>query len=138
MIWQMLQAILLGAILVYLIMVAQFQSLNCHPFYYISLQFPFGSLQEDDRINNLLARLFQHGINGFMILMGTVVNNGIVFVDYTNKLRIQGLDKRTALIVTGKTRMRTNSYDSINNNSFNECYGYFHRMREMQCRRVWQ
>ena len=43
---------------------------------------------------------------GFMILMGTVVNNGIVFVDYTNKLRIQGLDKRTALIVTGKTRMR--------------------------------
>ena len=41
-----------------------------------------------------------------MILMGTVVNNGIVFVDYTNKLRIQGLDKRTALIVTGKTRMR--------------------------------
>ena len=46
---------------------------------------------------------------GFMILMGTVVNNGIVFVDYTNKLRIQGLDKRTALIVTGKTRMRSMS-----------------------------
>ena len=43
---------------------------------------------------------------GFMILMGTVVNNGIVFVDYVNKLRIQGVDKRTALIATGKTRMR--------------------------------
>ena len=38
--------------------------------------------------------------------MGTVVNNGIVFVDYANKLRIQGVDKKTALIVTGKTRMR--------------------------------
>ena len=43
---------------------------------------------------------------GFMILMGPVVNNGIVFVDYANKLRIQGVDKKTALIVTGKTRMR--------------------------------
>ncbi len=43
---------------------------------------------------------------GFMILMGTVVNNGIVFVDYTNQLRIQGVDKHTALIATGETRMR--------------------------------
>ena len=43
---------------------------------------------------------------GFMILMGTVVNNGIVFVDYVNKLRIQGVDKHTALIATGETRMR--------------------------------
>jgi HAE1 family hydrophobic/amphiphilic exporter-1 len=38
--------------------------------------------------------------------MGTVVNNGIVFVDYVNQLRIGGLDRRNALIATGKTRMR--------------------------------
>ena len=43
---------------------------------------------------------------GFTILMGTVVNNGIVFVDYANQLRIGGLDRREALIATGKTRMR--------------------------------
>ena len=43
---------------------------------------------------------------GFMILMGTVVNNGIVFVDYANKLRIGGVEKRAALVGTGKTRMR--------------------------------
>lgn len=43
---------------------------------------------------------------GFMILMGTVVNNGIVFVDYVNQLRIGGMSKREALIETGKTRMR--------------------------------
>ena len=43
---------------------------------------------------------------GFLVLMGTVVNNGIVFVDYTNQLRLGGLDRRTALIATGKTRMR--------------------------------
>ena len=38
--------------------------------------------------------------------MGTVVNNGIVFVDYVNQLRIGGMSKREALIETGKTRMR--------------------------------
>ena len=38
--------------------------------------------------------------------MGTVVNNGIVFVDYTNQLRIGGMRRRDALIATGKTRMR--------------------------------
>ena len=38
--------------------------------------------------------------------MGTVVNNGIVFVDYVNQLRIKNVEKRTALIVTGKTSMR--------------------------------
>jgi HAE1 family hydrophobic/amphiphilic exporter-1 len=43
---------------------------------------------------------------GFSILMGTVVNNGIVFVDYVNQLRIGGMDRRSALIATGKTRMR--------------------------------
>ena len=43
---------------------------------------------------------------GFLILMGTVVNNGIVFVDYANQLRIGGLERRDALVATGKTRMR--------------------------------
>jgi multidrug efflux pump subunit AcrB len=43
---------------------------------------------------------------GFAVLMGTVVNNGIVFVDYTNQLRLGGMEKRAALIATGKTRMR--------------------------------
>ena len=43
---------------------------------------------------------------GFLVLMGTVVNNGIVFVDYTNQLRAGGMTRRDALIATGKTRMR--------------------------------
>ncbi len=43
---------------------------------------------------------------GFIVLMGTVVNNGIVFVDYANQLRIGGMERRAALIATGKTRMR--------------------------------
>ena len=43
---------------------------------------------------------------GFIVLMGTVVNNGIVFVDYANQLRLGGMERRAALIATGKTRMR--------------------------------
>ena len=38
--------------------------------------------------------------------MGTVVNNGIVFVDYANQLRLGGLERHAALVATGKTRMR--------------------------------
>ena len=43
---------------------------------------------------------------GFLILAGVVVNNGIVFVDYVNQLRMDGMEKRAALIETGKSRMR--------------------------------
>lgn len=101
---QLLLAILLGFLLVYLVMVAQFQSL-LSPFiiiFTIPLAFTGGMIG---------LMLFHRQISaialmGFMILMGTVVNNGIVFVDYVNKLRMQGVEKRTALIATGKTRMR--------------------------------
>lgn len=35
---------------------------------------------------------------GFLVLMGVVVNNGIVFVDYANQLRIGGLERTDALV----------------------------------------
>ena len=43
---------------------------------------------------------------GFLVLAGVVVNNGIVFVDYANQLRLEGMEKREALLETGVTRMR--------------------------------
>ena len=43
---------------------------------------------------------------GFAVLMGTVVNNGIVFVDYVNQLRRGGMGKHDALVAAGRTRMR--------------------------------
>lgn len=104
MIEQLLLAIALGLLLIYLVMVAQFQSL-LSPFiilFTVPLAFTGGMI-------GLL--IFGHQISaialmGFMILMGTVVNNGIVFVDYVNQLRIQGIEKSQALIITGKERMR--------------------------------
>ena len=85
-------------------MVAQFQSL-LSPFiiiFTIPLAFTGGMLGLAVFGKSISAM----SLMGFMILMGTVVNNGIVFVDYANQLRMAGVDKRTALIATGKTRMR--------------------------------
>ena len=104
MVIQMSKVLLLGLALIYLVMVAQFQSL-LSPFiilFTIPLAFTGGmlGLLIFDRSISAIALM------GFMILMGTVVNNGIVFVDYTNQLRMQGVEKHMALIATGKTRMR--------------------------------
>lgn len=104
MINQLLLAILLGLVLVYLVMVAQFQSL-LSPFiilFTVPLAFTGGMIG----LMLFGKQISAMALMGFMILMGTVVNNGIVFVDYANKLRLQGIEKRTALIATGKTRMR--------------------------------
>ena len=93
---QLVQALALGLLLIYLVMVAQFQSL-LSPFiiiFTIPLAFTGGML-------GLLAfgqSISAMSMMGFMILMGTVVNNGIVFVDYANKLRIGGVEKRAALV----------------------------------------
>ncbi|MBO5324296.1 MAG: efflux RND transporter permease subunit [Oscillospiraceae bacterium] len=104
MVLQMGLLIALGCLFIYLIMVAQFQSL-LSPFivlFTVPLAFTggmFGLIITGEQLS-LLALM------GFALLMGTVVNNGIVFVDYVNQLRIGGMDRRSALIATGKTRMR--------------------------------
>ena len=95
---------LLAIVFIYLIMVAQFQSL-LSPFivmFTIPLAFTGGLLTLFLTGNpiSLIAML------GFLVLTGVVVNNGIVFVDYTNQLRDRGIDKKEALVLAGKTRMR--------------------------------
>lgn len=104
MVEQMVKMLALGLLFIYLVMVAQFQSL-LSPFiilFTVPLAFTGG----------LIGLLIGHeqlsimSLIGFLVLMGTVVNNGIVFVDYVNQLRIAGFEKREALLITGKTRMR--------------------------------
>ncbi|WP_165247240.1 efflux RND transporter permease subunit [Adlercreutzia sp. ZJ141] len=101
---QMLLLLLLGFVLIYLVMVAQFQSL-LSPFiilFTVPLAFTgglFALVIGGEQLSML-------SLMGFAVLMGTIVNNGIVFVDYVNRLRIGGMDKREALVAAGKTRMR--------------------------------
>lgn len=96
--------VLLAIVFIYLIMVAQFQSL-LSPFivmFTIPLAFTGGLLALIFTGNDLslIAML------GFLVLSGVVVNNGIVFVDYANQLRGEGKKIKEALIITGRTRMR--------------------------------
>jgi multidrug efflux pump subunit AcrB/peptidoglycan hydrolase CwlO-like protein len=104
MIEQMALVLALGLVLVYLIMVAQFQSL-LSPFiilFTVPLAFTGGFLG----LKFTGEPISMMALMGFLVLMGTVVNNGIVYVDYTNQLRIGGLSRHDALIAAGKTRMR--------------------------------
>ena len=101
---QMIQWLALALPLVYLVMVAQFQSL-LSPFivlFTIPLAFTGGMIG----LLGIGEQLSMMSLMGFIVLMGTVVNNGILFVDYTNQLRLGGMERRDALIATGKTRMR--------------------------------
>lgn len=94
----------LGIVLMYLIMVAQFQSL-LSPFiilFTIPLAFTGGfmGLWMSGSDVSVIAML------GFVMLAGIIVNNGIVLVDYTNQLRREGMEKREAMLEAGRTRLR--------------------------------
>lgn len=94
----------LALVFMYLIMVAQFQSL-LSPFiimFTIPLAFTGGfmGLIAAEKEVSVIAMI------GFIMLSGIIVNNGIVLVDYTNQLRGEGMEKREALIQAGKDRLR--------------------------------
>lgn len=101
---QLYQMLALALVFIYLIMVAQFQSL-LSPFiimFTIPLAFTggfLGLLLADMEIS-VIAMI------GFVMLSGIIVNNGIVLVDYTNQLRREGMEKREALVQAGKDRLR--------------------------------
>lgn len=101
---QMMLMLLVGLILVYLDMVAQFQSLRS-PFiviFTIPLAFTGGMLAllicgQDVSVVSMM---------GFVMLMGVVVNNAIVLVDCINRFRLEGIDMESAVIEAGAVRMR--------------------------------
>ena len=96
--------LLLGVLLVYFIMVAQFQSLKS-PFivmFTIPLAFTGGliALLLCNETISIIAMI------GFVMLVGVIVNNGIVLVDYINQLRLAGTERVEAIVEAGVTRMR--------------------------------
>lgn len=101
---QLVLMLLLAVIFIYLIMVAQFQSL-LSPFiimFSIPLAFTGGfiALFATGQELSIIAML------GFIMLAGLIVNNGIVLIDYINQARRQGMGKKEAIIDAGKTRVR--------------------------------
>ncbi len=101
---QLMLMLVLALIFMYLIMVAQFQSL-LSPFiimFTIPLAFTGGfmGLYLSNSEVSVIA------VIGFVMLSGIIVNNGIVLVDYINQLREEGMPKKEAILNAGKTRMR--------------------------------
>lgn len=101
---ELFKMLALALVFMYLIMVAQFQSLRS-PFiimFTVPLAFTGG-----------LLALWLAGMSvsviamiGFVMLSGIIVNNGIVYIDYTNQLIAEGLAINEALVEAGKTRIR--------------------------------
>ena len=101
---QMVEMLLVGFLLIYLVMVAQFQSLRS-PFiiiFTVPLAFTGGMLAL------LLTRqpISVVSMMGFIMLMGIIVNNGIVLVDCINRFRLEGMGMSEAIINAGAVRMR--------------------------------
>jgi len=96
--------LLLGVLIVYLIMVAQFQSLLSPliVMFVVPLAFTggFAALAIFGFEVSMVAML------GFIILVGVVVNNGIVLVDCINQLRAGGMERTDAVIEACRTRLR--------------------------------
>ena len=96
--------ILVAVLLIFLIMVAQFQSFKSPIIVMFTIPLAF--------TGGLLALIITGmdlsivAMIGFLVLSGVVVNNGIVFIDCVNQLRIAGWEKRDALVEAGRQRLR--------------------------------
>jgi len=99
-----LLALLLGLVLVYIILAAQFESL-VHPFT-IMMSLPFAVIGGVAGL--LLANQYMSmmAMIGFIMLMGLVTKNGILLVEFTNQLRAAGKSTKEALLEAGPVRLR--------------------------------
>ena len=99
-----LLALVLGVVLVYIILAAQFESL-VHPFT-IMMSLPFAVIGGIAGL--LIARQYMSmmAMIGFIMLMGLVTKNGILLVEFTNQLKHAGRSTRDALLEAGQVRLR--------------------------------
>jgi HAE1 family hydrophobic/amphiphilic exporter-1 len=97
-------AMLLGVVMAYMVLAAQFESFT-HPFtVLLSLPFSFigafGALMIFGQTLNIFSYI------GLILLMGLVKKNAILLVDYTNVLRARGMERKEAILNAGPVRLR--------------------------------
>jgi HAE1 family hydrophobic/amphiphilic exporter-1 len=97
-------AIFLAVFMVYLVMASQFESL-LHPFV-ILFSVPFSLVGVMVTLWLLQVTVSVVVLIGVIMLAGIVVNNAIILVDYTNRLRREGMSKLDALRKAGQVRLR--------------------------------
>lgn len=96
--------LLISFILIYLIMVALYDSF-IYPFV-VLFSIPVAVIGAFLALNLSISHLSLFALLGMIMLMGLVVKNAILIVDFTNQLKAQGMHYKEALIVAGKGRMR--------------------------------
>ena len=97
------QAILLAAFLVFVVMAAQFESPKFS--FMVMTTIPFSLIGSFGLLWLADVSISMPSLLGFLMLVGTVVNNGILYVDTVNQYRAT-MDIKTALIEAGATRLR--------------------------------
>ena len=100
----LLLAFLLAIVLVYMVMASQFQSL-VDPFI-IMFSVPLGMVGVVWMLFITKTTLSVTSFEGVIVMVGIVVSNGILLIDYINRLRKKGIDLRDAVLRGGKTRLR--------------------------------
>jgi CzcA family heavy metal efflux pump len=100
----LLFAFALAILLVYVVMASQFQSF-LDPFI-IMFTVPLGIVGVLWTLFFTDTTLSVTSFQGIIVMVGIVVSNGILLVDYTNHLRLRGLDLQSAIILGGKTRLK--------------------------------
>ncbi|MCF8454161.1 MAG: efflux RND transporter permease subunit [Pedobacter sp.] len=96
--------LLISFLLIYLIMVALYDSF-IYPFV-VLFSIPVALIGAFFALNLSLNNLSLFALLGLIMLMGLVVKNAILIVDFTNQLKVEGMHFRQALITAGKGRMR--------------------------------
>ena len=101
---EILKALVLSLALVFMIMAGQFESVWFSAI--VMATVPFSAIGALFSLLVFGKALSMVSLVGFIILVGTVINNSIVLIDYTSQLRKQGLGIHEALIKSGETRLR--------------------------------
>jgi CzcA family heavy metal efflux pump len=94
----------LAIILVYVVMASQFQSLM-DPFI-IMFSVPLGIIGVFWTLALTGTTLSVTSFQGVIVMVGIVVSNGILLVDYTNRLRMRGIDLHNAVLRASRTRLK--------------------------------
>lgn len=100
----MIMAVLLSIVLVYIVMAAQFESLK-YPFV-IMFSVPLAVIGVAAALFLTNTLLGITAIIGVLVLVGIVVNNGIVLVDYINQKKAQGISSYEAILIACQNRLR--------------------------------
>jgi CzcA family heavy metal efflux pump len=100
----LLGALILAVVLVYMVLASQFKSL-IDPFI-IMFSVPLGMIGVLWALFLTQTNLSVTSFMGIIMMAGIVVSNGILLVDYTNRLRGRGLGIEEAVVLGGRTRLR--------------------------------